>query len=185
MIENQNLYKPRLVILSDLWGKEKSDWMPYYSDILEADFDITYYDTCDLGNIDKSDYTEQAIHNQFITGGIEYAVHSLLQKEKRPIYVLGFSVGGFIAWKACFEGLDVVQLFAISSTRLRYETLKPHTQINLIFGENDDYKPSDNWFKELGLSNKIYKNESHQLYKKRKLADEICKMIAEKLIPSK
>jgi hypothetical protein len=50
--------KPRLIILSDLWGKEKSEWVKGYIEILESEFDIKFYDCCELGEVDKGDYSE-------------------------------------------------------------------------------------------------------------------------------
>ena len=49
--------KPKLIILSDLWGKEKSNWVSDYVELLKNKFEIQYYDCCDLGGIDKTDYT--------------------------------------------------------------------------------------------------------------------------------
>ena len=83
-----NTTKQRLLILSDLWGKEKSDWITYYTSILVNHFELEYYDSCDLGTINKSDYSEENLHNQFINGGIEKAVVQLVKKEK--VSLIGF-----------------------------------------------------------------------------------------------
>lgn len=109
----------RIIILSDLWGKDNSEWMNYYNSILENHFIVKHYDSCVLGEIDKSDYTEEKLHHQFINGGIEIAVKNLLKEETESAIILGFSVGGTIAWQACNAGLKTSYLFAVSSTRLR------------------------------------------------------------------
>ena len=61
--------KQRIIILSDLWGEEKSDWIVHYISILEKYFEVKYYDSCILGGVDKSDYSEESLHHQFVTGG--------------------------------------------------------------------------------------------------------------------
>ena len=103
---SKNLIKERLILLSDLWGEEKCEWMTYYTSVLEQHFVLQYYDCCELGDIDKSDYSEKNLHHQFINGGMEKAVENLLQKEKESVIVLGFSIGGTIAWKAAISGLN-------------------------------------------------------------------------------
>ena len=176
-----NTAKPRLLILSDLWGNEKSDWIIYYTSILENYFELKYYDCCDLGTIDKSSYSEESLHHQFLNGGIEKAVANLLQEEKEFISVLAFSIGGLIAWKAGLSDLKIQNLYAISSTRLRYEIEKPAGTIELFFGENDIYKPNRAWFKKLALQENFFSNQGHELYKQKDFADRICKIIVEQI----
>jgi pimeloyl-ACP methyl ester carboxylesterase len=166
--------KPRLLILSDLWGKEKSDWVLDYVELLKNKFEIQYYDCCELGEIDKADYTEENIHNQFVSGGIEKAVEHLVKTEKNEIDVLAFSMGGTIAWKAALKGLNVRNLFAVSSTRLRYEDKLPNGNIKLYFGENDNNKPDNNWFKKHSIDFKIIKKKEHDFYTEKDFAISIC-----------
>lgn len=94
--------KSRFIILSDLWGRDKSNWVSDYVELLRDNFEIQYYDCCELGGIDKTIFTEQSLHDQFVNGGFEIAVENLLNKEKGEIKILAFSVGGTIAWKAAF-----------------------------------------------------------------------------------
>ncbi len=171
--------KQKLIILSDLWGKQKSAWVNNYIELLSPTFEIIYYDSCTLGEIDLINYSENAIHQQFINGGIDTAVINLLEKEKREITILAFSIGGTIAWKASLKGLNVLNLFAISATRLRYETEKPHCKVTLFYGGLDNYRPAAGWFKGLAVANfYTLNNETHHLYK-----NEICiKLICDKLI---
>ncbi len=175
--------KQRIIILSDLWGEEKSEWLIYYTSILEKYFDVKYYDSCVLGGIDKSEYSVEELHHQFITGGIAKAVENILKEEKgkENILVLGFSIGGYIAWKAGNSGLKMQCLYAISSTRLRYETQKPSGTIELIYGEEDADKPDNNWFEKLGIRTNFYKHEGHELYTKKEIAGNICNRIVEHL----
>lgn len=168
-MENINS-KPKLIILSDLWGREKSGWTDSYVERLQNNYSITCYDCCELGGIDKTSYTEPDLHHQFINGGIERAVINLLANEKEEVSVLAFSIGGVIAWKATLLGLKVKSLFAVSSTRLRYETEKPAGRIELYFGENDVHRPSIDWFRTMKISSHTLRNESHELYRKLEYA---------------
>ncbi|KIA90422.1 hypothetical protein [Kaistella jeonii] len=173
--------KQRLIILSDLWGAEKSDWIKYYTSILERYFEIKFYDSCVLGDVSKEKYSEEKLHHQFVNGGMEKAVQNLLEKEKENIIILCFSIGGLIAWKAGNSGLKIQNLFAISSTRLRYETQKPFAKIELIYGEEDAYKPKKDWFEKFGIKMNFLAREGHDLYKKKEIAEKICKMIVQKV----
>jgi hypothetical protein len=174
----------KLIILSDLWGKEKSDWVNYYSKLLENYFEVKFYDCCDLGDIDKSEYSENNLHQQFVNGGIERAVQTLIQKEKEIDNVIGFSVGGYIAWKAGLSGLKIKRLFAMSSTRLRYENKKSSGIIELYFGENDRFKPDIDWFHMLEIQENFYTNEGHDFYRKKEIVEDVCNKIIKQIKPS-
>jgi dienelactone hydrolase len=169
--------KPRLIILSDLWGKEKSDWVSGYLELLKDEFEIQYYDCCELGAIDKTNYTEENLHSQFVNGGIEKAVEHLLKAEKNQIDILAFSIGGTIAWKAALQGLNIRSLFAVSSTRLRYENEIPNGVIKLYYGENDRNTPSENWFEKHSVDFEIIKNEGHNFYNEIDYTTLICNEI--------
>jgi dienelactone hydrolase len=169
--------KPRLIILSDLWGKEKSGWVSAYIELLKDKFEIQYYDCCELGIIDKINYTEENLHSQFVNGGIEKAVQHLLKAEKNQINVLAFSIGGTIAWKAALQGLNIRSLFAVSSTRLRYEDEIPNGAIKLYYGENDSNVPNENWFQKHSIDFKIIKKKEHGFYTEKDFATSICKEV--------
>ena len=170
--------KQKLIILSDLWGKKKSDWVNNYTELLSPIFNVVFYDSCDLGEIDVTDYSEKAIHEQFINGGIDTAVTNLLEKEKEEITVLAFSFGGSIAWKAGLKGLNIVNFFAVSSSRLRYEIIKPNCAIHLWFGGLDNYRPALNWFKKLSITEfTILKNDGHNLYTSSECILSLCNKI--------
>jgi len=111
--------KSRLIILSDIWGIQKLGWVKYYIDLLSSDYDIKYYDSCELGEIETNSLNENIRHRQFVNGGIEIAVNKLLELEKKECNILAFSIGGTIGWKAALSGLKIKNLYAVSSTRLR------------------------------------------------------------------
>jgi hypothetical protein len=167
----------KLIILSDLWGRQKSDWIVHYTNILQDHFIIEYYNSCELAEINLTEYEEEKIHYQFINGGIEKAIKNLMAQEKVSVCVLGFSIGGYIAWKAAIEDFNVKSITAVSSTRLRNEEIKPKCEIDLIYGEDDSAKPKQEWFDKLELESKIYKGEKHDFYMKEENAINICKEI--------
>lgn len=167
----------KLIILSDLWGKFHSSWIYNYVNLLNKKYEIIFYDCKELANIDKNNLDEIAIHNQFLNYGIENVVNKLCEIETEPLDVLGFSIGGYIGWKAVNKGLKVNNLFAVSSTRIRLENKKPNCDIKLFYGENDSYKPSLEWFNMHKINYKIFNNESHDFYKKEVIYREICDKI--------
>lgn len=170
--------KPKLIFLSDLWGFDKSNWIRYYEP-LEEKFTIKYYDCSKLEEVDKTQFTEQSIHQKFVNEGIETAINNLLKFEKEEINVVGFSIGGTIGWKASLLGLITKSLLAISSTRLRYETEKPNCKIELFFGEKDENRPSENWHKTIGIQGTILDNEDHKFYQKKEVTNMICQRVLE------
>lgn len=169
--------KRRVLILSDLWGAEKSEWITYYFNSLGTDFDVTYYDCCELGGIDQTVMKEAVLHRQFINNGITSAVEKLLKLELEEVDVLAFSIGGAIAWKAALNGLKVRNLCAISATRLRYEIEQPVCNIKLIYGTNDSFKPSLEWLKKMKLKYSIINGIGHEIYSNKDYISEICKEI--------
>lgn len=173
--------KPRLLILSDLFGGNNPEWIKMYSEVLESKFEIQYYDVLELANIPSDNFIESDVHDQLLKGGIDKAVENLLQLETGKIMVLGFSIGGTIAWKASLKGLDITHLFAVSSTRLRYETEAPNSIIKLYFGEKDPNKPISKWFLDLNLENEILRDNYHQLYLLENNAALICSDILKSL----
>lgn len=184
--DDQKIIKKRkLIVLSDLWGKSKSDWFAEYETLLKGQFDIVFYDCRELAELDLSYFPEEQIHHQFTNGGIEKAVKSLLEKEQERVDVLGFSIGGLIAWKTVFEGLKVENLFALSSTRLRYEKQHPNCKVNLFYAENDTYKPNEEWFTELQIEMNIYEEQDHYFYSDKEIVIEVCKIIIDQANPKR
>lgn len=171
--EKPPLEKSRLLILSDLWGKERSDWLKYYTEPLSQKFHIQYYDCCELGGINTSDYTEEELHRQFVQGGIDKAVVQLTALEREPVHILAFSIGGTIAWKFGLITGNLQSLYAVSSTRLRYEHQKPRGYLKLFYGVNDPFVPEQGWLDRMQIPYKIFSGQEHTLYTSRDFANTI------------
>ena len=163
--------KPKLIILSDLWGRQKAHWLPHYTRLLSDKYTLTFYDCCELGGIDLSHYQEESLHRQFIEGGIERAVIKLLKLETQPLRILAFSIGGTIAWKFGLMGGRIERLSCVSSTRLRKETEKPLGNIHLYFGEDDPYRPQQEWFQQMKVPFTLLPHQSHDMYEEAGFAE--------------
>lgn len=173
--------KERLIIISDLWGREKSEWLINYTRILETNFSVLFYDSCELGQIDVSNYTQENLHKQFLDGGIERAIDQLIAREKHKVNIFAFSIGGKIAWNFGLKSDNIKSLVCVSSTRLRNETEKPNGNLELYYGENDEYKPTEECFENMKLNYKIVSNKGHQVYCEpqfaKQLSDKIIKTL--------
>lgn len=168
--------KENLLILSDIDGLKNAAWISYYTLLLKDKFEIEILDSCVLAEID-SNVSKEKIHKQMISFGIENAVLNLLRRKEKPKYILGFSIGGTIGWKATISGLNSKSLFAVSATRIRFETQKPKGILKTFFGKNDTFKPDLNWFKKLEIDNFEIPEETHEFYKKKEFAAQICNLI--------
>ena len=172
----------KLIILSDLHGIEKSNWIKNYVEILYKKFIIKCYDCRELGEINLVEDTEENIHKHFLNGGIEKAVENLMLFEKKEVYILAFSIGGIIGWKAGLLGLKVKSMLAISSTRLRYKIVKPNFKVELYYGELDKFKPKNYWFENFGIKEQLIENEKHDFYKKAEITTIMTNLIFQKFI---
>lgn len=157
--------KKEIIVITDIWGMSKSDWIDQYVLSLERNYQVSIYDSHKLGLIDATNLSEKAIHEQFINGGIDRAVEKLINQRPSIFSVIGFSIGGLIAWRACLQGFKVETLIAVSSTRLRYEKEKPNCNLFLIYGQEDKYKPDENWFTTLNVNHVIIEGQGHEVYK--------------------
>jgi hypothetical protein len=169
--------KPRLIILSDLWGRKKAQWTNLYIQELQEIFDIKYYDCSELAEIDTSIYTEDKIHAQFVNGGIELASQNLVLLEPKKVFILAFSVGGTIGWKAGVKGLKFHFFHAVSANRLRHQATRLSENIHLYFGAEDPYKPTQKWFDKIKPNYTIIKNQGHTIYINPEFISCICKSI--------
>ena len=157
-----------------MWGVKKGLWITSYLGYLQQYFDITFYDSQQLANLQLTVNSEDNIHHAFVNGGIETAVAHLLKKEKEPAHYLCFSVGGTIAWKASLLGLPMKSFYAVSSTRIRSEVKKPECTTRVIFGDNDVYRPKSNWYESLNVKGELIKGFGHDMYSDEKIIKKVC-----------
>lgn len=92
--------KPNLLILSDLWGTSKMEWYAPYKLYLDDIFDIEFSDSRELAGISLDITEEEVLHQLFVSGGIVRAVNALISSKKEYTTILGMSVGGTIGWQA-------------------------------------------------------------------------------------
>lgn len=160
------MHKPKLILLSDLWGGPQQAWMEPYVTCLSEHFLLAYYDCCELGDVDISDYRQASLHHQFTQhGGLKRAVEQLISLERAPVHVLGFSIGGVVGWQFAVSSKLVTSLTCVSSTRLRYEDQRPSGPINLFFGADDPYLPTAAWFSKMKVRSVLIETCDHDLYK--------------------
>lgn len=174
--------KPKLIIVSDLWGISNASWLNTYKKLLNPHFDIEVYDSNKLAGIKTDGLNKEQIHAEFIEYGIAKAVENLVESEKEPVNILGFSIGGTIAWQAGLKELKIIHLFAVSSTRLRYETKIPTKNINLFFGEKDPFRPTEKWASLLNLKVAIIKEGNHATYKNLATTVKVCEHLRRTII---
>lgn len=137
-----------------------------------------------MAEINSDNLSQEQIHAQSINNGNDKGVKNLIKAGTENCSILCFSIGGTIAWKAALLGLKVENLFAISSTELRYESAKPAIKMELLFGDDDSFKPDAEWFEKMALRPNFITNQNHEMYKEKEIAHEICSTIINKIVPS-
>jgi len=144
--------KAEIIVISDIHG---------WNDLkLTMKENVYFLDSRVLGEVNK----DGDCHKEFIEGGIDKAAKELAKYKAKT--VIGLSVGGVIAWRAVLKGMKVDNLIAISATRLRFETLKPKCNIELFFGEKDEFKPNSAWLRAIDVDYTIVPDGEHNIYKK-------------------
>ncbi len=167
----KKIIKKRLIILSDLWGFQKSKWIKYYTELLDPHFNIVIYNSSDLAGITSDNIDD--IHQQFVAFGIKKAVKKIIELEKRPITILAFSIGGTIAWRTALKNASIKNLILVSATRLRLETKTPDCKTSLFYGKLDKFKPANHWLKN-HTNVTLIENAGHELYTDINKATLIC-----------
>lgn len=175
---NKKLQKPELIILSDLQGLEGNQWINLYLKELKNEFKIFLYDSCKLAEINRLIVDKEHRHREFIKGGIVKAVSNLMGEKHHNSFIMGFSIGGTIAWKATQSGMPNKALYAISATRLRYEHSRPKTHIQLYYGGSDPFKPSAKWLDTFALTPQIIEG-NHEFYRHENAKKQIVSDVLE------
>ena len=169
----------RLVILSDLWGPRKGLWITSYLGYLQQYFDITYYDTSQLADLDVSHPTVSSLTAAFSEGGMERAVRNLISKETQPAHYLAFCAGGSVVWKAIKKGLPAKSLYAISPMDLHKESKINGCPVKVLYGEYMDNKPSKNWAVQNGVTLEVFPRFGHGMYSDEVVIQKVCQELLE------
>lgn len=174
--EHNQIMTKRLVILSDMWGCKKGLWITSYLGYLQSYFDITFYDSRELGLLDLGLITKESLHEAFLNGGMDTAVEQLLKKEeeKEPAHYLTFCAGATIAWKAALKGLSIKTLYAISPFNLDSSLQKPEIPVSLLYGEYQELPPTERWAAQEGLILETVPKFGPELYMDEKITRKVC-----------
>lgn len=172
----------RLIILSDLWGPRKGLWITSYLGYLQQYFDITYYDTSQLADLETAHPTSQALLADFSDGGLERAVRNLLSKEKKPGHYLAFCAGGTVVWHALKRGLPARSLYAVSPLHLHRESQGPGCPVKTLYGEYMENKPSRNWADLTETSMEVIPKFGREMYSDEKVIQKICQELLEETL---
>lgn len=167
--------KPQLAILSDLFGDIEAEYLDNYVKELDSHFDVSLLSSKLIAQIPDTIVSQDAIHREFINGGIDQAVTHIAKGQYQAL--IGLSIGGVIAYKYSLKlSSPVDYLVCVSSTRLRYELIRPTCPTKLYFGAGDPYLPSDDWLGHIAKGIKLnILNDGHQLYKNQAYIRLICK----------
>lgn len=172
----------RLVILSDLWGPRKGLWITSYLGYLQQYFDIVYYDTSQLADLDLSHPTAETLITGFTDGGSLRAVKNLMSKEKQPAHYLTFCAGGKVVWNAIKEGLPAKSLYAISPMNLHREKDGPDCPSKVLYGEYMENKPSAKWATRTGTTIEVVPRFGREMYSDEKVIQKVCQELLEETL---
>jgi hypothetical protein len=164
----------RLVVLSDMWGAKKGLWITSYLGYLQQYFEIVYYDSQELANLEVTVRTPENVCKAFVEGGYSTAIAHLLSRETQPSHYLTFCAGGTIAWSAALQGLPMKSLYAVSPLWLHRYANSPEAPAKLLFGEYQENKPAQAWAQQLGVDMEVMPNFGRELYSDEKIIGKIC-----------
>jgi len=166
--------KERLLLISDLWGFQNSQWLDLYLDRLAQDFEVSIFDCYLQSEIDPTLTSEAEIHHYFLKEGIAICSKKLAQISTKKTSVLAFSIGGTIAWKTALKGVEFNTFFAVSATRLRLENKRPTGNIHLFYGTGDNSRPNEAWFEQNNIPYTLFYEKKHNLYMNADSCTNIC-----------
>jgi hypothetical protein len=171
----------RLVVLSDMWGAKKGLWITSYLGYLQQYFEIVYYDSQELADLDTFSKAPDKISEALAGGGLDRAVAQLLSKETTPSHYLTFCAGGTIAWSAALQGLPIKSLYAISPIWLHRHVQRPEVPVKLVFGEYMENRPSPAWAEDIQVPLEIIPKFGRELYSDEKIIDKVCLELLESI----
>lgn len=175
----------RLVVLSDMWGSKRGLWITSYLGYLQQYFDIVYYDSQVLADMESVVKTPESLCEAFVKGGYDTAVSHLLRKETEASHYLTFCAGGTIAWKAALQGLPMKSLLAVSPLWLHQHSTAPECPVHLVYGEYMDNRPSSAWAEEVGVYLEEVPRFGRTLYSDEKIIQKVCLDLLKRVVQDK
>lgn len=175
----------RLVILSDMHGSKRGLWITSYLGYLQQYFDIVFYDSTQLANIELVVQSDENVYNAFIDGGLDTAVAHLLKIERNESHYLAFCAGGTIAWKAGLMGLPMKSLYSVSALGLENFDWKPECPVNLLYGEYGDYRrqlPGSEWAEKVNATMEVVPKFGGDLYTDEIIIQKVCLNLLESML---
>jgi hypothetical protein len=175
----------RLVILSDMHGSKRGLWITSYLGYLQQYFDIEFYDSTQLANIDIAVHTDENVYKAFVEGGLDTAVAHLLKIERIESHYLAFCAGGTIAWKAGMMGLPMKSLHAVSALGLENFDWKPECPVKLLYGEYGDFKrnlPGNEWAEKVSVPMEVMPKFGGDLYSDEIIIQKVCLSLLESVL---
>lgn len=172
----------RLVVLSDMWGAKKGLWITSYLGYLQQYFDIVFYDSQQLADVDVLIHSPENIYEAFVNGGRDTAVAQLLRKENTPSHYLTFCAGGSIAWNAALKGLPMKSLYAVSPVNLHLEKERPNCPVTVLYGEYHKELPSKEWSIQQNQPFEVVPKFGHELYTDEKIIQKVCLHLLETML---
>ena len=164
----------RLVVVSDMWGSKKGLWITSYLGYLQQYFNIVFYDSRELAQIDKTKGSSEELYKAFVDGGMDLAVSQLLARETEESHYLTFCAGGTIAWHASQRGLPIKSLYAVSPMNLHQSSKAPSCPVTLIYGELEGKTPSIEWAIKTKSIIEVIPSFGHEMYSDEKVIRKVC-----------
>ena len=172
----------RLVVLSDIWGAKKGMWITSYLGYLQQYFEIVYYDSQQLADLDLVNFTPEGVMEALDQGGMDTAIAQLLIKETVPSHYLSFCCGGLIGWKAALKGVPMKSLYAVSPLNIQSENERPDIPVTLLYGEYQEDRPSQEWADHMQVPIEVVPNFGRELYTDEKIIGKVSLNILESML---
>lgn len=168
----QNLTPINAIVLSDIHGSRggergyMDDWVDRLALCGYAP-QALWLDTLYPEAYGDGPHNQEAVHQRFISGGIDIARERLCQRLAMPgiELVLGFSLGGYLACLNRPALPSSAHIVCISSTRLRLHSQLPgQASIHALFGEEDPYRPDADLDLGAPFYHHLLRSAGHSIY---------------------
>lgn len=168
--------KATLYIFSDIYGYHNAEWITHYVELLKDLFEIHLIDIRKVAHLES--FEDSQLHKAYLDSQkMNLICEKISNQLISPCRVLGFSLGGTLAWKIALTNPYISSLTLVSATRIRFESIKPKCNISVFFGEKDEHKPCQNWFSKHQIFPLIIEHKSHDFYRDKANCELICSQL--------